>query len=107
VDSRILLYPLGTDHAQKTQPLYCCIAQTTHKTYVTCQTANSLVRYQQWAWRGRRRKQTDLLLRAGPSLQSCCLATRWSNPLQYFSQLYYTVHRLPVILSVANSVTEA
>jgi hypothetical protein len=30
--SRILSYPLGTDHAQKTQPLYCCMAQNTQKT---------------------------------------------------------------------------
>jgi hypothetical protein len=29
--SRILLYPLGTDHTQKTQ-FYCCVAQTTQKT---------------------------------------------------------------------------
>jgi hypothetical protein len=29
--SRILAYPLGTDHAQKTQ-FYCCVAQTTQKT---------------------------------------------------------------------------
>jgi hypothetical protein len=29
--SRILSYPLGTDHAQKTQ-FYCCVAQTTQKT---------------------------------------------------------------------------
>jgi hypothetical protein len=29
---RILSYPLGTDHAQKTQSLYCCMAQTTQKT---------------------------------------------------------------------------
>jgi hypothetical protein len=28
--SRILPYPLGTDHAQKTQ-FYCCVAQTTQK----------------------------------------------------------------------------
>jgi hypothetical protein len=28
-------------HAQKTQPLYCCMAQTTQKTHVTCQTASS------------------------------------------------------------------
>jgi hypothetical protein len=34
--SRILLYPLGTDHAQKTQSLYSCMAQTTQKTCVTC-----------------------------------------------------------------------
>jgi hypothetical protein len=36
--SRILLYPFGTDHAQKTQPLYCCMVQTTQKTRVMCQT---------------------------------------------------------------------
>jgi hypothetical protein len=29
--SRILSYPLGTDHAQKTQ-FYCCVAQTTQET---------------------------------------------------------------------------
>jgi hypothetical protein len=29
--SRIFLYPLGTDQAQKTQ-FYCCVAQTTQKT---------------------------------------------------------------------------
>jgi hypothetical protein len=29
--SRILSYPLGTDHAQKTH-FYCCVAQTTQKT---------------------------------------------------------------------------
>jgi hypothetical protein len=29
--SRILSYPLGTDHAQKTQ-FYCCVGQTTQKT---------------------------------------------------------------------------
>jgi hypothetical protein len=28
----ILSYPLGTDHAQKTRPLYCCMAKTTQKT---------------------------------------------------------------------------
>jgi hypothetical protein len=27
--------------------------------------------------------QARLLLRIGPCLQSCCLATRWWNPLQY------------------------
>jgi hypothetical protein len=26
---RWILYPLGTDHAKKTQPWYCCLAQTT------------------------------------------------------------------------------
>jgi hypothetical protein len=31
-----------------------------------------------------RKTQLPLLLRVGPCLQSCCLATRWSNPLQYF-----------------------
>jgi hypothetical protein len=30
--SRILSYSLGTDHAQKIQPLYCRMAQTTLKT---------------------------------------------------------------------------
>jgi hypothetical protein len=30
--SRILSYPLVTDHAQKTQPLYFCMVQTTLKT---------------------------------------------------------------------------
>jgi hypothetical protein len=30
--SRILSYPLGTDHTQKTRPLCCCMAQTTLKT---------------------------------------------------------------------------
>jgi hypothetical protein len=30
--------------------------------------------------------QLPLLFRAGPCLQSCCLATRWSNPLQYCSE---------------------
>jgi hypothetical protein len=30
--SCILSYPLGTGHTQKTQPLYCCMAQTTLKT---------------------------------------------------------------------------
>jgi hypothetical protein len=30
--SRILSYPLGTDHAHKTQHLYCCVAQTAQKT---------------------------------------------------------------------------
>jgi hypothetical protein len=29
--SCILSYPLGTDHVQKTQPLYCCMTQTTLK----------------------------------------------------------------------------
>jgi hypothetical protein len=29
--SQILLYPLGTDHAQKIHPLYFCVAQTTQK----------------------------------------------------------------------------
>jgi hypothetical protein len=44
--SRILLYPLGMDHAQKTQHLYCCMVQTTQRTRVTCQPASSLIRYQ-------------------------------------------------------------
>jgi hypothetical protein len=82
--SRILLHPLGTDHAQRTQPLYSCIAQTAHKTRVTCQTASSLVRYQHWAWCGKRRKQLPILFRVRPCLQRCCPATRWSNPWQYF-----------------------
>jgi hypothetical protein len=30
-----------------------------------------------------RKTQPPLLLRVGPCLQGCCLATRWSNPLQY------------------------
>jgi hypothetical protein len=29
--SRVFLYPLSTDHAQKTQPLYRCMAETTQK----------------------------------------------------------------------------
>jgi hypothetical protein len=33
-------------------------------------------------------KQLPLLLRVGPCLQSCCLATRWSNPVQYYSGSY-------------------
>jgi hypothetical protein len=36
--------------------IYCCLAQTTQKTRVTCQTASSLVRYQHWAWHGLHRK---------------------------------------------------
>jgi hypothetical protein len=28
--------------------------------------------------------QLPLLLRVGPCLQSCCLATRWQNPLHYY-----------------------
>jgi hypothetical protein len=64
--SRILLYPPGKDHPQKTQPLYSCMAQTTQKTRVTYQTASSLVRFQHRAWRGRHRKQPHLLLRVGP-----------------------------------------
>jgi hypothetical protein len=56
--SRILLHILGTNHAQKTQPFYCCMEQTTQKTRVTCQTASSLVRYQHWAWRGRQKKDS-------------------------------------------------
>jgi hypothetical protein len=58
----IVLHPLGTDHAQKTQPLYCCMAQTTEKTRVTCRTASSLVRYQQWAWHGGRRTCAEGLI---------------------------------------------
>jgi hypothetical protein len=34
------------------------MAQTTQKTHVTCQTASSLVFYQDWAWRGRHRKHS-------------------------------------------------
>jgi hypothetical protein len=30
--------------------------------------------------------QLPLLLRVGPCLQSCCLATRWSNPLQLLTK---------------------
>jgi hypothetical protein len=70
-------------HGRKTQPLYCCMAQTTQKTRVTSQTASSLARYRHWAWFGLYRKQPHLLLRTGPCLQSCCLATLRSNPLQY------------------------
>jgi hypothetical protein len=32
--------------------------------------------------------QLPLLLRVGPCLQSCCLETRYSNPLQYYSENY-------------------
>jgi hypothetical protein len=53
--SRFFLHVLGTDHAQKTQPLYFFMAQTIEKTRVTCETASSLVRYQHWAWRERHR----------------------------------------------------
>jgi hypothetical protein len=40
--------------------------------------------------------QLPLLLRVGTCLQSCCLATRWSHPLQYeyvqlVSALYYSI----------------
>jgi hypothetical protein len=38
--SRFFSHPLGTDHAQKTQPICCCMAQTTQKACVTCQTAS-------------------------------------------------------------------
>jgi hypothetical protein len=39
----------------------------------------------------RRKTQFPLLLCVGPCLQSCCLATRWSNPLQYPS--IFELHR--------------
>jgi hypothetical protein len=32
--------------------------------------------------------QLPLLLRVGPCLQSCCLTTRWSNPLHYQCIIY-------------------
>jgi hypothetical protein len=82
--SRILLYPLGTDHEQKTQPLCCCVAQTTQKARVTCQTASLLVRYQHWTWRGRHRKH---------SLIYCCVpdsvyrAVAW----QHVDQIRYNI----------------
>jgi hypothetical protein len=82
--ARILLYPLGTDHAQKTQLHYCCMVQTTQKTCVMCQAESSLVHYQHWVWRGWHRKhKPHLFLHVGLCLQSCCLTTCWSNPLQY------------------------
>jgi hypothetical protein len=34
-----------------------------------------------WTSPRTRKTQPPLLLRVGPCLQSCCLATRWSNPL--------------------------
>jgi hypothetical protein len=102
--SRILLYPVGTDHAQKTQPLYCWTAQTTEKTRVTCQTASSLVRYQHWAWRGLHRKQ---------SIIYCCvldlvyIAVAWQrvdqiryNNIKLIS-LYGVIIRLVVITYTA------
>jgi hypothetical protein len=33
-----------------------------------------------------------LLLRVGPCLESCCLATRWSNPLQYVVCVTFEIH---------------
>jgi hypothetical protein len=51
--SRIFLYPLGMEHAQKTQRLPCCMAQTTQKRRGI---ANSLVRYRHWVWCGRHKK---------------------------------------------------
>jgi hypothetical protein len=35
--------------------------------------------------------QPHLLLRVGPCLQSCCLATRWSNVLQYFKNGFSSI----------------
>jgi hypothetical protein len=57
---------------------------------------------------GLHRKQPDLLLRVGPCLQSCFLATRWSNPLHHpvFSRvsqdtvrvcyIYCRLHYIPI-----------
>jgi hypothetical protein len=53
--SRILSYPLGTDHAQKTQPLCCCMAQTTLKT-------NHVIAISPVHWRA-----------------ECCLATSYKH----------------------------
>jgi hypothetical protein len=66
-ESGLALYSRGTDHVQKTQPLYCCVARTTQKTRVMCQTVSSLIRYKHWAWRGRHRKH---------SLTYCCVLDR-------------------------------
>jgi hypothetical protein len=38
-----------------------------------------------------RKTQLPLLLHVGPCLQSCCLAMRWSNPLQYFPVFSYSL----------------
>jgi hypothetical protein len=83
--SRIISCLLGTDHAWKTQPSYCCMAQITQKTRVTCQTASSLVRYQHWAWRGRLRKH---------NLIYCCMLDRAYRVVawQRLDQISYNIY---------------
>jgi hypothetical protein len=41
-----------------------------------------------WRHRGHG-KHLHLLLRVGPCLQSCCVATGWSNPLQYLTEFWF------------------
>jgi hypothetical protein len=83
------------------------MAQTTQKTRVTCETASSLVHYQQWTWRGRHRKQSLIYCYV---LDRVYRTVAWQrvDQIRYsiVAKLYYTVHRLPVILFVANSITE-
>jgi hypothetical protein len=78
----LLSHCLETDYI--TLLFYCCLAQTTQKTHVMCQTVSLLVRYQHWAWRGRHRKH---------SLFYCCvldrvyIAVAW----QHVDQIHYNV----------------
>jgi hypothetical protein len=84
--SRILSYPLGRDHAQKTVRLSLHGVDHTENTchLSDCEFIGPLAALgvARTTWK----TQPHLLLRVGPCLKSCYLATRLSNPLQYFKE---------------------
>jgi hypothetical protein len=68
---------------QKTQLLYCCMAQMTQKKLVTYQIASSLVGNKHWAWRGQHGKHSLIYFCVlNHVYRTFALATRRSNPLQ-------------------------
>jgi hypothetical protein len=62
-------------------------ARTPKKTRVMCQTASSLVRYYNWAWRGRNRKHR--LMYCGV-LDCVCGAVAWQcvDQIRYIIMMY-------------------
>jgi hypothetical protein len=73
------------------QAAYWCIGRIYRKKHVAWQLSTVVTSPRT------RKTQPPLLLRVGPCLQSCCLATHWSNPLQYnllfpFRTSYSSMH---------------
>jgi hypothetical protein len=82
-----LLLTFGTDHAQKTQPLCCCVISPhrKHSFLRCCVTSLHLLGsvFTEPLPRNVLHNPVVLLLLIGPCLRSRCQAMRWSNPLKY------------------------